>query len=174
MVCISRFPAAIRSGETELVFGTIRVNKLINPSKILISSSSSVCSAQGQVFHCKLRHQGCTSAQRQVLNRKFRNQGCSFTGMKTVATIPVLQCEKEEEYSCYLLLSLKCWMATHKTHPPRWPNPSINKRKREREREGEGEGERERERERNTRGPAHNLTHRNVTHFGGRTNVCPT
>ena len=45
----------------------------------------------------------------------------------------------------------RCWMTTHKTHPPRWPIPSNNKRKRERER--------------NTRGSAHNLTHRNLTPF---------
>ena len=37
------------------------------------------CSAQGQVFHCKLRHQGRSSAQRQVFHRKLRKQGCKFT-----------------------------------------------------------------------------------------------
>ena len=105
-------------------------NKLINPPKILIYHHHEF-SAQGQVFHWKLRHKCCSSAQRQVFNRKLRNRGCSFTGMKTVATIPVLQCEREEKYICYLLLSLKCWMTTHTTHPPKWPNPSINKRKRE-------------------------------------------
>ena len=41
--------------------------------------SSSECSAQEQVFHCKLRHQGRSSAQRQVFHRKLRNQDCSFT-----------------------------------------------------------------------------------------------
>ena len=46
---------------------------------IYIYISSSECSAQGQVFHCKLRHQGCNSAQRHVFHRKLRNQGCSFT-----------------------------------------------------------------------------------------------
>ena len=34
------------------------------------------CSAQGQVLHCKLRHQGSNSAQRQVLHCKLRNLGC--------------------------------------------------------------------------------------------------
>ena len=34
------------------------------------------CSAQGQVFHCKRRNQGCSSVQRQVFHR---NQGCNFT-----------------------------------------------------------------------------------------------
>ena len=34
------------------------------PYKIMLSSS--VFSTQGQVFHCKLRHQGCSSVQRQV------------------------------------------------------------------------------------------------------------
>ena len=37
------------------------------------------CSAQGQVLHCKLRHQGCNSAQRQVFHCKLRNLDCSFT-----------------------------------------------------------------------------------------------
>ena len=41
------------------------------------SSSSSECSAQGQVLHCKLRNQGRSSAQRQVFHRKLRNQDCS-------------------------------------------------------------------------------------------------
>ena len=36
-------------------------------------------SAQGNVFHCKLRHQGCSSAQRLVFHLKLRSQGCSFT-----------------------------------------------------------------------------------------------
>ena len=37
------------------------------------------CSAQGEVLHCKLRHQGCNSAQTQVFHCKLRNLGCSFT-----------------------------------------------------------------------------------------------
>ena len=37
------------------------------------------CSAQGQVLHCKIRHQGCNSAQRQFFHCKLRNLGCSFT-----------------------------------------------------------------------------------------------
>ena len=41
----------------------------------LSSSSSSQCSAQGQVTHSKPKHQGCSSAQRQVLHRRLRNQG---------------------------------------------------------------------------------------------------
>ena len=40
---------------------------------------SSVCSAQGQVFHCKCRNQGCSSAERQVFHCKLRNQGCIST-----------------------------------------------------------------------------------------------
>ena len=36
------------------------------------SSSSSECSAQGQVFHSKFRHQGCSSAQRQIFHRKTK------------------------------------------------------------------------------------------------------
>ena len=43
-------------------------------SKILLSSE---CSVQGQVFHCKVRYQGCSSAQRQVFHCKFRHQSCS-------------------------------------------------------------------------------------------------
>ena len=38
-----------------------------------------MCSAQGQVLHCKLRHQGCNSAQRQVFHCELRNPGCSFS-----------------------------------------------------------------------------------------------
>ena len=41
-------------------------NKLKILQKIIsISSSLSECFAQGQVYHCKLRHQGCSSVQRQ-------------------------------------------------------------------------------------------------------------
>ena len=43
-------------------------------------NTSSECSAQGQVLHCKLRHQGCSSVQRQVFHCKLSNQGSSFTG----------------------------------------------------------------------------------------------
>ena len=43
------------------------------------SSPSSSCSAQGQVFHCKLRHKGCISAQMEIFHLNLRNQGCSFT-----------------------------------------------------------------------------------------------
>ena len=45
-------------------------------------------SAQGQVFHCKFRHQVCSSIQRQVFQRKIRKQGCSFTtdGIGAVAS----------------------------------------------------------------------------------------
>ena len=46
---------------------------------ILSYSSSSECSAQGQVFHCKLGDQGCRAAQRQVFHCKFRNQGWGMT-----------------------------------------------------------------------------------------------
>ena len=38
-----------------------------------------MCSAQGQVLHHKLRHQGCNSDQRQAFHCKLRNLGCSFT-----------------------------------------------------------------------------------------------
>ena len=38
-----------------------------------------MCSAQGQVLHCKLRHQGCNSSQKQVFHCKLRNLGYSFT-----------------------------------------------------------------------------------------------
>ena len=41
------------------------------------SSSSSECSTQRQVLHCKRRNLGCSSGQ--VFHRKLRNQGCSFT-----------------------------------------------------------------------------------------------
>ena len=48
------------------------------------------CSAQGQVFHYKLRHQGWSSAQRQVFLRKLRNQGCSLLGMNSCDSFPLL------------------------------------------------------------------------------------
>ena len=51
--------------------------------------SSSECSAQGQVFHCKLRHQGCSSAQRQVFHCKLRIQGCSFLGINRCCSFPL-------------------------------------------------------------------------------------
>ena len=35
------------------------------------------CSAQGQVFHCKRRNQGCNCRQRQVFHCKLRNQDTS-------------------------------------------------------------------------------------------------
>ena len=38
-------------------------------------------SAQGQVLHCKLRHQGCNSAQRLVFHCKLRNQVAVLLGM---------------------------------------------------------------------------------------------
>ena len=44
-----------------------------------LPSSSSDCYAQGQVFHCKLRHQGCSSAKRRVIHCKLRNKGFCFT-----------------------------------------------------------------------------------------------
>ena len=123
----------------------------MEPSRILVMCiSTSECSAQGQVFHCKLRHQGCSSAQRQVFNCKLRNQGCSFTGMKTVATIPVLQCEKEEKYICYLPSISKMLNGEPQNSPSKVTKPVHQQKK---------------ERERNTRGPAHNLTHRNITPF---------
>ena len=57
-------------------------------SQILLLSSSSQCSAQEQVFHCKPRHQGCRSAQRRVFHRKLRNRGCSFTRDGEVRQLP--------------------------------------------------------------------------------------
>ena len=44
---------------------------------------------QGQVLHCKLRHQGCNSAQRQIFNCKLRNLGCNFTRDEQVLQLPV-------------------------------------------------------------------------------------
>ena len=38
-----------------------------------------MCSAQGQVLHCKLRPPGCNSTQSQVSHCKLRNLGSSFT-----------------------------------------------------------------------------------------------
>ena len=58
-------------------------------TEINSATSSSECSGQGQVFHCKRRNQGCSSVQRQVFHCKFRNQGCSFTRDKQVRQLPV-------------------------------------------------------------------------------------
>ena len=57
-------------------------NFLVHPSP-LDASTSSVCSAQGQVFHCKFRHQVCSSAQRQ--------SSTANSGTK-VAVLPVSRC----------------------------------------------------------------------------------
>ena len=46
---------------------------IINGNFIISLSSSSVYSAQAQVFHFKLRNQGCSSAQRQIFHRILRN-----------------------------------------------------------------------------------------------------
>ena len=53
------------------------------------SNTSSECSPQRQVLHCKRRNLGCSSAEtqeprlqfcrRQIFHCKLRNQGCSFT-----------------------------------------------------------------------------------------------
>ena len=47
------------------------------------------CSAQGQVLHCKLRHQGCNSGQRQVFHCKLRNLGYSFIRDEQMRQFPV-------------------------------------------------------------------------------------
>ena len=48
------------------------------------------CSAQGQVIHCKLRHQGCNSDQRQVFHCKLRNLGTVLLGMNRCGSFPLL------------------------------------------------------------------------------------
>ena len=48
-----------------------------------------MCSAQGQVLRCKLRHEGCNSAQRQVFHCKLRNLGCCFTRNEQVRQLPI-------------------------------------------------------------------------------------
>ena len=65
------------------------INKIMNPPKII---NISECSAQGQVFHCKLKYQGCSYAQRQVFNSKLRNQGCSFTRMRSEKWLQISTC----------------------------------------------------------------------------------
>ena len=65
----------------------------ISPSLISTGSETQEihhhqCSAQGQVFDCKLRHQGCSSAQRQVFHCKLRNQGCSLPGINRCGSFP--------------------------------------------------------------------------------------
>ena len=48
------------------------------------------CSAQGQVLHCKLRHQDCNSAHRQVFHCKLMKLGCSLLGMNRCGSFPLL------------------------------------------------------------------------------------
>ena len=48
------------------------------------------CSAQGQVLHCRLRHQGCNSAKRRVFHCKLRNLGCSFTRDEMCSSFPLV------------------------------------------------------------------------------------
>ena len=57
------------------------------PSYFSIHKDHQQCSAQGQVLHCKLRHQGGNSAQRQVFHCKLRNLGCSFTRDEYVGAV---------------------------------------------------------------------------------------
>ena len=67
---------------TTVIFSTVGAcnDSLISRLACLMASlSSSECSAQGQVFHCKCRNQGCSSVQGQFFHCKLRNQGCSFT-----------------------------------------------------------------------------------------------
>ena len=53
-------------------------------------SSSSECSAQGQIFLCKLKHQGWSSAQRQVFHCKLSNQVAVLLGMNRCGSFPLL------------------------------------------------------------------------------------
>ena len=56
----------------------------------LTSSSSSECSAEGQVFHWKLRNQGCSCAQRQVFPANSRNKVAVLLGMNRCGSFPLL------------------------------------------------------------------------------------
>ena len=38
-----------------------------------------LCPLQTETADCRLRHKGCSSAQRQVFHRKLKKQGCNFT-----------------------------------------------------------------------------------------------
>ena len=70
---------SLESGKEEEVLFLGQFVHLIWPHFTFSCSIIIRTSAQGQVFHCKLRYQCCNSAQRQVFHRKHRNQGCSFT-----------------------------------------------------------------------------------------------
>ena len=117
-------------------------NKLINPPKILIYHHHDHRSVlpKGRSFIAN-------SGTKAAVLPKFRNQGCSFKSMKT-GYYTCSSVWKREKIHLLSPSIYKMLMKTHKTHPPRWPNPSINKRKRERERDREREIEREIERER--------------------------
>ena len=57
---------------------------------INIISSSWECSAQWQVFNCKLRHQGCSSAQRQVFTTNSGIKVVVLLGMNRCDSFPLL------------------------------------------------------------------------------------
>ena len=54
------------------------------------SSSLLECSAQRQVFHCKLRYHDCSSAQKQIFHRKLRKQVAVLLGMNRCGSFPML------------------------------------------------------------------------------------
>ena len=65
------------------------ITNSVEACNITSTPSPTQYSAQGQVFHYKRRHQGCSSAQRQVFHRKLSDQGCSFIRDEQVRYLPV-------------------------------------------------------------------------------------
>ena len=57
---------------------------LANAKIVLMSpSTSSECAAEGQVFHCKLRHQGCSSAQKLAFHTNSGTKAAVLLGMNS-------------------------------------------------------------------------------------------
>ena len=71
---------------TDYTLRTIRVMDEISSS----STSSSECSVQGYVLHCKLRNQGRSSAQRQAFHRKLGTQVAVLLWIDRCGSFPLL------------------------------------------------------------------------------------
>ena len=74
-MCYKNNKFAFEGNKTKVICGTVLTFKKSFSS----SSSSSECSAQSQVLHCKRRNLGCSSDEGSFFHRKLRNQGCGFT-----------------------------------------------------------------------------------------------
>ena len=116
----------ICNGNSEVLSYTVHRVLLIS-----MVSSSSECSAKGQVFLCKLGHQGCSSAQRQVFHRKFRNRGTGSSMRACHAAGPgsIPGRDKFPGWSFFRGFSSPVRQMSGSFRPPRSPNiiwPSLS------------------------------------------------